>query len=221
MNNLDYQVVTKVNASAKRISIKIKSHEEIEIIIPSTRYEKKATEFFEEKKIWIENQLIRLNTLVEKFEVKVGSIIPIWGQKFHIKSQDCEKLYITESELTIPSKFSSLVKLEVRQFLKKELKNYLNQKVPYFAQLMNLEYKKFSVKDTKSRWGSCSSNGDLTFAYRLIHMNKDVVDYVIIHELAHLKHMDHSKEFWSLVEQYCKNYKHIRNSLKRAPLVSF
>lgn len=221
MNSLNYKVITKINKRAKRVSIKIKNHDLVEIIIPSNRFEKTAREFFDEKKIWIENQLIRLNTLVEKFEVEIGGCVPIWGESFSIKSEDLDFLTLRDRYLIIPTKFRNLVKFEVRQFLKKELKDYLNHKVPYFAQLMNLEYKKFSIKDTKSRWGSCSHCKELTFAQRLVFLEKQAVDYVIIHELAHLKHMDHSKEFWTLVEKYCKNYKHIRNSLKRASSVLF
>jgi predicted metal-dependent hydrolase len=219
LNSLNYKVVKRINRRAKRVSIKIKSHELVEIVIPSTRFEKTAADFFEEKKIWVENQLIRLNAFVEKFEVKIGGDIPVWGNKFHIRFQECDNIHLTQCDLVIPAKSSHLIKLEIRQFLKKELMNYLRKQVPHLAKLMGLEYKIFTIKDTKSRWGSCSYDKELTLALRLIFLDKKIVDYVIIHELAHLKHMDHSKEFWSLVGQHCPNYKHIRNALKKAPLV--
>ena len=73
---------------------------------------------------------------------------------------------------------------------------------------------KIIIKDQKSRWGSCNSKKEVRLNWRLILMPYDVMDYIIIHELCHLKHMNHSKDFWNLVESYNNNYKKSEKWLK-------
>ena len=75
------------------------------------------------------------------------------------------------------------------------------------AEAMQVRPAKISLRDQRRRWGSCSSKGNLSFSWRLILMPPDVLDYVVVHELAHLRHMNHSPKFWALVSQYCPNYK--------------
>jgi len=80
---------------------------------------------------------------------------------------------------------------------------------------MGIDYGKITIRDQDSRWGSCSSQGNLNFSWRLIKTPQEVLEYVIIHELAHIKHMDHSKQFWELVEQYDPLYREHRRWLRR------
>ena len=76
-------------------------------------------------------------------------------------------------------------------------------------------FRKIFVKNQKTRWGSCSKNGNLNFNYRLAKLNLDLVDYIIVHELCHLVEFNHSPNFWRLVSQYCPNYKEAVRSLKK------
>jgi len=75
------------------------------------------------------------------------------------------------------------------------------------AEAMQVHPAKISLRDQRRRWGSCSSKGNLSLSWRLILMPPEVLDYVVVHELAHLRHMNHSPKFWALVSQYCPNYK--------------
>lgn len=89
----------------------------------------------------------------------------------------------------------------------------LPQKVSAWAQKMGVEYNNIVIKDQKTLWGSCSQKKNLNFSYRLIKMPVSIIDYLIVHELAHLIHFDHSPEFWSCVEGYIPNYKEARKWL--------
>lgn len=84
----------------------------------------------------------------------------------------------------------------------------------YYARIIGVNYGKITVRRQVSRWGSCSAKGNLSFNCLLILCPDDVRDYVIIHELCHLKELNHSKRFWALVEQYCPNYRDCKNHLK-------
>ncbi len=81
--------------------------------------------------------------------------------------------------------------------------------VPHIAQ-----YKKVTIKNTKSRWGSCSSKGNLNFHYKILFLPTVLAKYLIIHELCHLKEMNHSKNFWELVASLCPDYQKLRKDLQ-------
>ena len=97
----------------------------------------------------------------------------------------------------------------------KKTKEYLTQRVDYFSEKMGLPYRELKFRKMKSRWGSCSSNGIITLNKKLIKTPQICIDYVVIHELAHLKHLNHSKKFHELVEKYCQTVQEAKEILAR------
>lgn len=93
-------------------------------------------------------------------------------------------------------------------------KEYFPKRAAYFAPLTGGTYHRITIRDQKTRWGSCSAKGTLSFNWRLMLAPPAVLDYVIVHELCHLTHMDHSKAFWALVESVCPDYRTHRKWLK-------
>ena len=102
---------------------------------------------------------------------------------------------------------------EENEYKKKAL-DYFNSRCSYFANKMGVVYGNIKVNKAKTRWGSCNAKGDINFAYRLIFTSEELIDYVIVHELAHLKEMNHSLRFWSIVENTMPDYKERRKELK-------
>jgi predicted metal-dependent hydrolase len=96
---------------------------------------------------------------------------------------------------------------------KSVIRQAFEERVAYHAQIMGITYGRISVRDQKTRWGSCSSKGNLNFNYRLYYMPQHLMDYVIIHELSHRRQMNHSKLFWAEVQKYCPDYKKCVNEL--------
>ncbi|MBQ2802603.1 MAG: M48 family metallopeptidase [Lachnospiraceae bacterium] len=107
----------------------------------------------------------------------------------------------------------TLTPAEVRrlQVLDKRYRNsardIFTKRVAYYHAITGGEYTSITIRDQKSRWGSCSSRGTLSFNYRLIFAPLKVLDYVVVHELCHLTHMNHSKDFWNMVETVMPDYK--------------
>ncbi len=97
------------------------------------------------------------------------------------------------------------------QIMEKRYRNaardVFNAKVAYYHQFTKGTYTSITIRDQKSRWGSCSSRGTLSFNYRLIFAPPKVLEYVVVHELCHLTHMNHSKDFWNMVAQIMPEYK--------------
>ena len=83
-----------------------------------------------------------------------------------------------------------------------------------FSQIMNVRYNSVKIKNYKSRWGSCSSKGDISFNWKIIFAPENIIEYLVVHELSHLIHFNHSKLFWSKVEEFQYNYKENRKWLK-------
>lgn len=101
------------------------------------------------------------------------------------------------------------------KLLKQKAKDYLPKVVEYYGNLMGLRPTSVKITSAKTRFGSCSGKNGICFSYRLTMYEKEAIDYVVVHELAHIKHHDHSQQFWSLVEKYMPDYKARRQLLKK------
>ncbi len=109
----------------------------------------------------------------------------------------------------------------VKNSSKKDLKKYrvevlamVKERLNYYNQFYNLKYNRISIRNQKSRWGSCSKRGNLNFNYKILQLPAEIRDYIIVHELCHLQEFNHSKNFWNLVSQTVPNYKEIRRGLR-------
>lgn len=90
----------------------------------------------------------------------------------------------------------------------------LQERTEHFARQMEVSFERISIRDQKTRWGSCSARGNLNFNWRLILAPSEVLDYVVVHELAHRREMNHSERFWKLVESVLPDYRERRKWLK-------
>jgi len=111
---------------------------------------------------------------------------------------------------------SKLIKTGPNDYLrkKKEAHILVRGKLELFNKFYGFEYKKFCIRNQKTRWGSCSSGRNLNFNYKLVYLSEALAEYVVVHELCHLKEMNHSKKFWALVEKLVPDYKEKRKRLK-------
>lgn len=92
------------------------------------------------------------------------------------------------------------------------------ERIAFFAEEHGFEYKKVSVRNQTTRWGSCSSRGSLSIHYKIVFLPDHLCDYIIVHELCHLKEMNHSVKFWALVHSILPNYQSCRKDLRKFTL---
>lgn len=123
-----------------------------------------------------------------------------------------DKAVIREKEKR--EKYESLSDSEIKA-LKKEAKRYLTEKCEYFASVMGLSYNRITITSAKTRFGSCSSSKNISFSYRLMLYPESAREYVVVHELAHLKEMNHSPKFYAIIEKNLPDYKERKKLLKK------
>ena len=98
--------------------------------------------------------------------------------------------------------------------LSEQARIYIPSRVEHFAQIIGVTYGRITIRHQKTRWGSCSSSGNLNFNCALMNTTPEIIDYVVVHELCHRKQMNHSALFWAEVEKVLPNYKELRSALK-------
>ena len=99
------------------------------------------------------------------------------------------------------------IESQILKLLKDFSFRILQKKTFEFSQIMNVRYNSVKIKNYKSRWGSCSSKGDISFNWKIIFAPENIIEYLVVHELSHLIHFNHSKLFWNKVEEFQHNYK--------------
>jgi predicted metal-dependent hydrolase len=95
---------------------------------------------------------------------------------------------------------------------------FAKQRIAHFNSIYNFNYGTISIKNQKTRWGSCSRKGNLNFNYKIILFTERVADYIIVHELCHLREFNHSAKFWALVEQIIPDHRDIRNMIRKGTM---
>ncbi len=103
-----------------------------------------------------------------------------------------------------------------KQFVtdKESAHKFVVSRLELYNKHYNFTYNKVRIKNSKSRWGSCSSKKNLNFNYKILYLPEQLADYVVVHELCHLKELNHSNKYWALVEQTMPNYKILRKALR-------
>lgn len=208
----DIDIAVKICARAKHV--KLRAGSQIELILPKYANFERAYEFLLSKELWVKNQARKLKPIKQE----LSETISILGEKYQIVLNDShikESIRIIDKQLIIskvipPDKIKLIIAMHLKKLFKKEVEKYAFLK----ANELGVKYTKITVKDTISRWGSCSSLGRLSFSWRLILAPKNVMEYVIVHELCHLKEMNHSIRFWKLVESALPDYKIAKAWLK-------
>lgn len=93
------------------------------------------------------------------------------------------------------------------------------ERVNYFNKIYGFSFNQINIKNQKTRWGSCSRKGNLNFNYKIVFLPQQLSDYIIVHELCHLREFNHSRKFWSLVERGIPDYLGVRNELKKSGVI--
>lgn len=190
------------------------SRGDLELILPRGYELSDAERFIKQKADWILKHLHSRKEQDEKY-LLLGREIKII--QVHEPFTRRHKLSFESGELKVVSPEGSkidLIKL-YNFWLRSFAKRYMPERAAILADRYGFRINKVSIRNQKTRWGSCSARGNLSFNFNLVQYRKEIIDYVIVHELCHLKEMNHSNKFWNLVEKICPDYKALRRELKK------
>ncbi len=170
---------------------------------------------YEEKLIKMSQRQTEINTEREAFTLAYGSRVRVLGGEREIRegrrgfvSYDDEAFNVPPS-LTAEQMREAVIKL-----YKLLAKNYLTERALYLADKMELSVSAVKINSAKTHWASCSKKSSLNFSWYCIMAAPEAIDYIVIHELCHMREFNHSPRFWAEVERYCPDYKHHKAYLK-------
>lgn len=207
--------VTK-RANSKRIKLTVRGNTPI-VSIPRYIPFKTGVLFAIKNKAWIEQHLTEQIELNHNVLIGTKHRIEILGTDDKLSSRVTKDKIIVR----IPDHLSvedievqdRIVKASHRA-LKSQLEELLAERIELWQDTLGVQPKRIKTKQLTSRWGSCASDRTLTFSIFMAQLPLELVDYIIVHELTHIDHMDHSKQFWANVERYLPDYKYHRDQLK-------
>ena len=145
-------------------------------------------------------------------KIPQNEIIKFVEEKQNWIKKHLVQMYFKAEEMKKQKKEPALTNADIEKLCQKAL-SVIPDKVKYYAEIMGVTYGRITIRNQKTRWGSCSSKGNLNFNCLLMLMPDKVLDYVVVHELCHLKQMNHSKKFWKEVERYMPDYKNYKKWL--------
>ena len=192
------------------------SNGELLVRIPSRLSLKNAEKIIIEKQDWIVSKLLKHNSFKTETSYENGSEIYIFGQAYIleiIKNAKKNNAEITGNKLLVYLSRGE-VKTIIDKYLKEIFETKLYESFEHYEKLTGLKPNKITAKKLTRSWGRCSSEGNISISNRLVHYPLEALDYVVVHEICHLKHMNHSQEFWNMVSHYMPQYKEVRNLLK-------
>lgn len=196
-------LVLRRSARARRISLRVSGVDgRVTLTLPRGVAEREGLDFAKEKADWLRRQLGRRP---EDVRVTHGAEIPLAGQSMRIASGSGRGVRIEDGRLVVPGAAEG-VPARLRAWLRARARDRLAEASDRYAAALNRPYTRLTLRDTRSRWGSCSSGGGLMYSWRLVMAPEDVLDYVAAHEVAHLAEMNHSPAFWTIVERLKPGY---------------
>ncbi|MCT4563036.1 MAG: M48 family metallopeptidase [Maledivibacter sp.] len=224
VNIYDRQLICKIEYSRRKtIQIKLLPPDNVSIKAPYGFSNMEIKAFVEGKRNWIKKKL----DFFEQHNIQVmdrkyveGEKLLLYGDEYilsitennHKKSSvalESHKLIVNS-----PSAKSELIKQVLEAFYRIKAKEIIFSLSLKYEGLLGLKPNMIRIKKQKKRWGSCSSKGNLNFNFKLAMAPIRVIDYVVLHEFCHLRHMNHSREFWNLVEEYMPDYLEKREWLR-------
>ena len=207
-------VEVRINPRARRIRLRIDPHgARAVLVLPSERDRPEGLRFAAHHAGWIRTRLEPVQT---RIPFENGVVLPILGRPYRVRHEPTIRgvVHVVDDEILVGGDASRLP-LQVVAWLRTEALRQTARRSRALAAELGLRVAKVSVRDTRSRWGSCSAAGALSFSWRLVLAPEGVLDYVVAHEVAHLCIRDHGPGFWRLVGELRPGYAEERRWLRQ------
>lgn len=211
----DWQIEIHRKGFRRSISIVLKPGRPVRVNVGKLTSLRTVLEFLESRADWVDKHLTKFaaqDSELPSTTMKPGEKYPYMGRQLTLKlvptplkrvfasiANDELLLHIPSSAFAEAQENLDFAKPAIRELYKSRAQRLLQARTAHWAQHMGLQPSSVHVREAKTRWGSCNRLGKISLNWRMIVFDEDVIDYVIVHELSHLKHLNHSKNFWDLV----------------------
>lgn len=221
----DYTI--KESQRAKYLRIYALSNGALEITIPKNRPSvRRISEFIKDKQLWIQKNTENIKQQLHDHNHLTRVLhFPLINETWHLIYIKSNKARVT----TVPDKYiiliygyecnKELVKDKLLAWLKRKAYIIVRPELDKLASNMGLLYSKLSIRSQKTIWGSCNSKGNISINYKVIFLERELCEYILVHELSHLVYMDHSFKFWQLVQNFIPDYKFLVQRLKSDKII--
>lgn len=207
----DVPVVLRRSGRAKRMSLRISQLDgRVTLTLPHSVPEREGLSFVRSKEDWIRDHL---ETRGADVPVRLGAEVPVAGVLHRVVPGSGRRVAIADGQIAVPGP-EARVGARLQGHFKQMARDRLALASDFYAQRLGRSYARISIRDTRSRWGSCSSTGTLMYSWRLIMAPQEVLDYVAAHEVAHLVEMNHSAAYWANVSKIFGDYAEPRRWLR-------
>lgn len=213
---MEYQITRK---RIKNFILRIYPDLKIAVSAPISASDRDIEKFISSKREWIEKTLEKIKSRQENLKAKKEKGINILGREVELRiiSSDLKRIRLTENSLYIYTNESSKSFIEkiLLDWKIEKLKEILEKYLEKYTTLLETKINYYKIKKLSSAWGIYHKRENyISFNFDLIEKEEPLIEYVVLHELCHIFHMDHQKGFWSLVEKYMPDYKERRKKLK-------
>ncbi|MBN1191563.1 MAG: M48 family metallopeptidase [Dehalococcoidales bacterium] len=208
--------VLKRSQKARLVWLKIGQGKGLSVTVPASYDLANLNSYLAERTDWILHNLDKFSAAPEQPDAEKKAMpdkISYLGKCYILKKNNRMRGFTAVSQdnsilsFNLCTSFDSSNKEGLKKWLKDQARGIINEKVKLFGRKLKVTYYNIYIKDQKSIWGSCSNRKNLSFNWRLIMVPENVIDYVVIHELCHLKEMNHSRSFWKQVAEYCPKWR--------------
>jgi predicted metal-dependent hydrolase len=206
---LDYTI--RRSARARRIRVCVDPHGAIEVVLPHRAPKREAQAAVAELRPWIEKRLAQARAARERLQPPPGTV-PFLDARLSLRRQPGRaRVHRAGDELLVPATGTTQA---LERWYRNQARSHIEPLLHQAAQALGRRHTTLSIRNQRTRWGSCSASGAMSFNWRLMLAPEPVLDYVVWHEACHLVVMDHSKRFGALVERHVPGYRHPRRWLR-------
>ena len=214
--------IVKRSSMAKHVRLEVSLKNGLTVVIPGSHSIEQITDLLRKKRRWILDKLAEYgkaqSTAAEK-KLKSGDSIPYLGRHLKVVERHNPSTPVSvrleKNRLLVNlDSQNGRLNMVLEWWYRQQAEILIKKRADELCSLLVVTYGRLSIRRAKTRWGSCSRKGNLNFNWKLLMVPESVINYVIIHELAHLKEMNHSKNFWKLVAEHCPQWRQHRQWLK-------
>jgi predicted metal-dependent hydrolase len=210
VDDLDYTI--RRSPRARRIRVKVDPYDGVELVVPQRATKREAQQAITELRPWIDRRLKEAEAARERLTSPPGTV-PFLGAHLRLHYDEIRtRAHRKGNALHLPQANANDA---LERWYRTQARNHIAPRLDHATRALGKRHTTLSIRNQRTRWGSCSSTGAMSFNWRLMLAPEPVLDYVVWHEACHLVVMDHSKRFWSLVERHVPDYREPRGWLRR------